>query len=124
MSAGDAYHGWILFVRHDSDSGEAAYFGVFSSKESAQRKADAVNSRLEKLGCEIAWAYPVPLDAVRIADEIAEWARSGETAARDERNPVCVEAWPECEDGGYDPRCCRFPKSCSCERPSGETATE
>jgi hypothetical protein len=25
----------------------------------------------------------------------------------------CVEAWPECEAGLYDPRCCRFPKSCS-----------
>ena len=30
------------------------------------------------------------------------------------RNPDCVERWPECEDGAYDPRCCRFPKSCSC----------
>lgn len=27
---------------------------------------------------------------------------------------ACVERWPECEDSGYDPRCCRFPKSCSC----------
>lgn len=27
---------------------------------------------------------------------------------------VCVEAWPDCETGLYDPRCCRFPKSCSC----------
>lgn len=26
---------------------------------------------------------------------------------------ACVEAWPECETMGYDPRCCRFPKSCS-----------
>jgi hypothetical protein len=26
---------------------------------------------------------------------------------------ACVEAWPECETGEYDPRCCRFPKSCS-----------
>lgn len=25
----------------------------------------------------------------------------------------CVEQWPECESGLYDPRCCRFPKSCS-----------
>lgn len=30
------------------------------------------------------------------------------------RLPICIEAWPECEDGKYDPRCCRFPKSCSC----------
>jgi hypothetical protein len=25
----------------------------------------------------------------------------------------CVEAWPAAETGGYDPRCCRWPKSCS-----------
>lgn len=27
--------------------------------------------------------------------------------------PECVERWPECFSGGYDPRCCRWPKSCS-----------
>lgn len=26
----------------------------------------------------------------------------------------CVEGWPDCTPDGYDPRCCRFPKSCSC----------
>jgi hypothetical protein len=26
----------------------------------------------------------------------------------------CVEAWPECVEGDYNPACCRFPKSCSC----------
>lgn len=26
----------------------------------------------------------------------------------------CVENWPGCYEGGYDPSCCRFPKSCSC----------
>lgn len=25
----------------------------------------------------------------------------------------CVESWLDCHDGGYDPRCCRFPKVCS-----------
>jgi hypothetical protein len=30
------------------------------------------------------------------------------------RIKACVEAWPDCETGLYDPRCCRFPKSCSC----------
>lgn len=33
------------------------------------------------------------------------------------RNPECVAQWPECVDGAYHPRCCRFPKSCSCEIP-------
>jgi hypothetical protein len=26
----------------------------------------------------------------------------------------CVERWPDCEEGTYNPSCCRFPKSCSC----------
>lgn len=30
------------------------------------------------------------------------------------RLSACVNRWPHCEDGFYDPRCCRFPKPCSC----------
>lgn len=49
------------------------------------------------------------------------WERDGWTVTPDvpaptwidERDPHCVEAWPECESFGHDPRCCRFPKSCS-----------
>lgn len=26
---------------------------------------------------------------------------------------ACVDQWPDAETGTYDPRCCRFPKSCS-----------
>lgn len=26
---------------------------------------------------------------------------------------TCVEQWPDAQTGSYDPRCCRFPKSCS-----------
>jgi hypothetical protein len=29
------------------------------------------------------------------------------------RLAYCVEVWPECYSGGYNPNCCRFPKSCS-----------
>jgi len=29
------------------------------------------------------------------------------------REPSCVANWPGCYSGGYDPACCRFPKSCS-----------
>lgn len=25
----------------------------------------------------------------------------------------CVERWPDCASGEYNPACCRFPKSCS-----------
>ena len=31
----------------------------------------------------------------------------------DNRDPECVKAWPGCHTFGYDPACCRFPKSCS-----------
>jgi len=41
----------------------------------------------------------------------------------DIRDPACVENWPECWSGGYDPRCCRFPKSCSCENHVSEETT-
>lgn len=33
----------------------------------------------------------------------------------DERDPECVQRWPECASGEYNPACCRFPKSCSCD---------
>lgn len=33
----------------------------------------------------------------------------------DPRDPNCIAHWPDCVGGGYDPRCCRFPKSCSCD---------
>lgn len=42
----------------------------------------------------------------------------------DDRDPTCVERWPECEDGKYDPRCCRFPKSCSCSTKVSDDTTE
>ena len=31
------------------------------------------------------------------------------------RLKACIEAWPGCATSEYDPRCCRFPKSCSCD---------
>lgn len=42
--------------------------------------------------------------------------RSGETLEETlarRRLKSCVERWPNAESGTYDPRCCRFPKSCS-----------
>jgi hypothetical protein len=38
--------------------------------------------------------------------------KPGET--KDDRDTACIEQWPDCRNGDYDPRCCRFPKSCSC----------
>ena len=34
---------------------------------------------------------------------------------QDTRDPQCVDRWPECAEDEYNPACCRFPKSCSCE---------
>ena len=36
-----------------------------------------------------------------------------EPAPYTRRLASCVERWPGCESGAYDPACCRFPKSCS-----------
>jgi hypothetical protein len=37
---------------------------------------------------------------------------------------ACVEAWPDCESGEYNPACCRFPKSCSCTAYDPEQVTD
>ena len=42
----------------------------------------------------------------------------------DERDPVCVEKWPECCPGEIDPRCCQFPKGCLCLLLRGEKTIE
>ncbi len=36
----------------------------------------------------------------------------------------CVDNWPDAETGAYDPRCCRFPKSCSATIYDPEHATD
>jgi len=47
-----------------------------------------------------------------------------EPATVDARDPECVKRWPDCHSEGYDSRCCRFPKSCSCggEPPAAQSA--
>ncbi len=40
--------------------------------------------------------------------------KGDEAPAGDNRLSSCVEQWPECRDGEYNPKCCRFPKECSC----------
>jgi hypothetical protein len=58
--------------------------------------------------------------AVRIADlhnrdlELKEELEDS-FLSTDERLSGCVERWPECRTGDYNPSCCRFPKSCSCD---------
>jgi hypothetical protein len=40
-------------------------------------------------------------------DDIAEWHPTPRLLS-------CVQQWPGCAEGDYNPACCRFPKSCSC----------
>lgn len=49
-----------------------------------------------------------------MTDEFVTRTRDSESLDAARRLQSCVEAWPECATGEYDPRCCRFPKSCSC----------
>lgn len=59
-----------------------------------------------------------------MTDERQLQASTGGTAEPLRRLRACVEAWPECYTFGYDPRCCRFPKSCSATVYDEEYATE
>lgn len=43
------------------------------------------------------------------------WVAPTDKEDIDNRDPGCVLNWPDCIDGDYNPACCRFPKSCSCE---------
>ena len=40
-----------------------------------------------------------------------------------ESRAACLSNWPEAWAMGYDPRCCRFPKSCSIEDEPAETSS-
>ena len=51
------------------------------------------------------------LIALDAADPTPDAAMTSAEAGRD---PECVAKWPDCYEDGYDPRCCRFPKSCRC----------
>ena len=57
-----------------------------------------------------------PATRVRFISEVFQAASAeARPAGLVERDPECVANWPDCYEGGYDPSCCRFPKSCSCE---------
>jgi len=56
-----------------------------------------------------------------IKQQIADGARP---LAPMRRLRACVESWPEAETGAYDPRCCRFPKSCSATIYGEDTVAE
>jgi len=63
--------------------------------------------QLLAIAAELEAAQPAPPPAAQPAPPVAP-------VTVDARDPECVERWPDCHSEGYDPRCCRFPKSCSC----------
>lgn len=90
----------------------------------------------EALGYDLAL---VPRDgegpsAGRISPESAEQPSAGGAgrvdplrtlSGRPRRLRECVERWPGAEiEGDYDPRCCRFPKSCSASVYDAEHVTD
>ena len=54
-------------------------------------------------------------DPLRTLADTPPGTMSGQLAKQDLRAEDCIKQWPECESGLYDPRCCRFPKPCSCD---------
>ncbi len=52
-----------------------------------------------------------------ICEQIIAHLEAQQASPQPETDPACRERWPECRQGGYDPACCRFPKSCSCDAP-------
>lgn len=82
--------------------------------ESVVRQRDDALAALEKQQALLSEAFPED-------DDVPEHVRQGRAAAAALRAEYgftprlrsCVEAWSDCETGGYHPSCCRFPKSCS-----------
>lgn len=101
--------GPYYLMKHCDYRKEAAFFGVLvmvgdspaidrpMNQFDAQASMDALNAAYVKGYAAGQEAAPPPSGAVA-----------------DDRNAECVKAWPECEPMAFDPRCCRFPKSCSC----------
>jgi regulator of replication initiation timing len=83
------------------------------------RRLEAENVRLTQENVtlrrkldEVTKSHDVAVEGwIRVAGERDELAK-----VIDDRDPECVAKWPECESCLYDPRCCRFPKSCSAGR--------
>lgn len=112
--------------------------GACSCVELAAPPAPEAGEQLVRLACRL----PEPAEVGELADRLGwiaaqlgdiGWSDDSASVARaaalleqfsapapavvpvaDDRDPECVERWPECVPDGYDPRCCRFPKSCSC----------
>jgi hypothetical protein len=96
----------ILELRERIEALEAAQL---EQAESHRFCTDAITRRVEALEA-VQRNQQLAMTELRAAS--AEVRPAGGLV---ERDPECVANWPDCYEGGYDPSCCRFPKSCSCE---------
>ena len=53
-------------------------------------------------------------DLHAILSAILDHLEAEQASPEPDRDPECVKRWPECEPSAYNPACCRWPKSCSC----------
>lgn len=92
--------GWVLVVSYHDRSGIRHVWGPYSS----EAEATALGEFLQRVGVEgLHETYRLEAYGTPVNDHPEPL----------DRDPICIETWPECVSGGYDPRCCRFPKSCS-----------
>jgi hypothetical protein len=69
------------------------------------REAHAAELHVGRPVLDIAGRKGCPM-CMEARDAAAAWRPTPRLAA-------CVARWPECAEGEYNPKCCRFPKSCS-----------
>ena len=100
---------------------------LLASVKRVRDLADAWTSRGEH---QLAFSRTAPEDVIdALVDSGADWVEKARilrlaldgspslpmpTPEPERRLRACVEAWPNCATGEYNPACCRFPKSCSC----------
>ena len=123
-----AHKEWLAELNHDTDAlMEAARDSALA--EAAQALIEKYQSMVIRPNTPEAWRFAILQDLREMAGEKPEIITAairalsdtpsdmvpGQLAKQDLRSPDCIKQWPECESGAYDPRCCRFPKSCSCE---------
>lgn len=95
-----------------------AVLALVAEKQQAEGRAEELNAACEAAGlprnASVSGLIEHHRNNAALASAFDALSAVSPEATADNRDPNCVALWPECEDGGYDPRCCRFPKSCSC----------
>lgn len=71
------------------------------------------DKRMVNVGLDAWDLAPIPIERVR-QDIAAGSMEAPRIVPPRPRLKSCIEEWPECVDGEYNPSCCRFPKTCSC----------